>query len=654
MTPHHLTSMACMSLRERLRTACALVLLACGLVSLPALAQQDDLPGRVGRVALAQGELLRAAEDRPDEWSPIGINHPITTGDSVWVGRDGYAEVDYGGGQFRLGAVTNLHVSRLDDRQLALFVAEGRLIVRIRSLDPADLARVDTPNGQVRLLRPGLYRIDVEGNQGATRVVVREGEAGVANASTVQQVLPGQAATIDPSDVSRVVVANGTGVDGFDTWSASRDRVYERSTATTYVSREMVGYADLDANGSWETSPEYGAVWYPTAVAAGWAPYRYGRWVTLGAWGPTWVDDAPWGYAPFHYGRWVYVGSRWGWCPGTYVARPVWAPALVAWYGGSGWSVSATYGGPVYGWVPLGWREPFHPWWGGCSSQCWTRYNRPYAVNPVERSRPVNSVTYVNWNAPGGVTAVTGAAFVGGRAVQNNVVQLPARAIASAPLLREAPMPKPLPATGVVRAGTNVPPAASSFNPGTRPVVGAPTSTRAVEAPNTVRPYAQAAPYNTAPDVRRNTVNSSPTYAAPTTSGTLRAPATAAPSAPATQSPPRYERRAPAPDGGGFVANDRSSLAAPAQSRGYVAPAQVPVERPSRQVTPQPSQPSAREYRPAPVAPQQNVAPSARVAPAPQPVQSAPEHARRGGGSGGEAASREAPNMGHGGARQAN
>ena len=77
------------------------------------------------------------------------------------VERDGRAEVDYGGGQFRLAGDTNLHVARLDDRQLALFVAQGRVIVRVRVLDPGDSVRIDTPNTQVALVRPGLYRIDV-------------------------------------------------------------------------------------------------------------------------------------------------------------------------------------------------------------------------------------------------------------------------------------------------------------------------------------------------------------------------------------------------------------------------------------------------------------------------------------------------------------
>jgi hypothetical protein len=59
-------------------------------------------------------------------------------GDNLWVGGgDGRAEVDYGGGRFRLAGDTNLHVSRLDENKIALFIAQGRVIVRLRVLDRA-------------------------------------------------------------------------------------------------------------------------------------------------------------------------------------------------------------------------------------------------------------------------------------------------------------------------------------------------------------------------------------------------------------------------------------------------------------------------------------------------------------------------------------
>src|SRR5205085_11868393 len=140
-----------------------------------------------------------------------------------------------------------------------------------------------------------------------------------------------------------------------DRWSAERDRQEDRVASTRYVSPQMTGYEDLDRYGSWRTLPEYGAVWTPTRIAADWAPYRHGHWVWVSPWGWTWVDDAPWGFAPFHYGRWVWADSYWAWAPGRIAPRPVYAPALVAFVGGSHASLSISIGrGPAVGWFPLG------------------------------------------------------------------------------------------------------------------------------------------------------------------------------------------------------------------------------------------------------------------------------------------------------------
>ena len=414
------------------------------LVGSSAAAQDSDdaPPPRVGRVAIAQGELYVAPQDRAAEWEQVQLNHPIAGGDNVWMSGDGRAEVDYGGGQFRLGPDTSVQVARLDDTAVALFVAQGRVIVRVRALDPGESARVDTPDAQIQLDRPGLYRIDVSPQTRLTRVMVREGQASVLSPGRVQGVVAGQTASITGGGAIAEVV-NGVGLDALDTWSAERDRVYERGrVSTAYVSRQMVGYADLESHGTWQSYPEYGAVWFPAAVVADWAPYRYGRWVWLSAYGWTWVDDAPWGYAPFHYGRWAYIGGRWGWCPGTFVARPVWAPALVAWYGGSGWSYSSSYGAPVFGWVPLGWRDPFVPWWGRCSNRCYTRYNRPYAVDVTVRPRHPGG-TYANARVPGAATAVPADALRDTRPVQATRIALPPQGLASAPVLAAAPAVRP-------------------------------------------------------------------------------------------------------------------------------------------------------------------------------------------------------------------
>ena len=66
---------------------------------------------------------------------------------------------------------------------------------------------------------------------------------------------------------------------------------------------------------------------------------------------------------------------------GPRVVRPYYSPALVAFYGGSNFSVGVSFGGAPYaGWVALGWGEPVVPWWGprGCRGQVrWAGWGGP-------------------------------------------------------------------------------------------------------------------------------------------------------------------------------------------------------------------------------------------------------------------------------------
>ena len=562
----------------------SIALIACAVAPFAAHAQQDEAPTRAGRVADVAGQLFVSPEDRADEWAASELNYPIGSGDNLWLSGEGRAEVDFGFAQLRIAGDTNVHVSRLDERDFSLFVAQGRAIIAVRVLEQGDSIRVDTPNTQVELARPGVYRVDVSDDRAQTTVVVREGEATMVVAGSSQPVLPGQTATLFGTADVRVEIRNGIGVDGFDTWSASRDRRYARARSTTYVSNQMVGYADLDEYGSWQTYPDYGAVWFPTTVAPDWAPYRHGRWVSMPVWGWTWVDYAPWGYAPSHYGRWAYIGGRWGWCPGAYVRRPAWAPALVAWFGGSGWTFAAS-SGPVYGWVPLGWREPYAPAWRHCGSRCWYAYNKPYAVNVAER--PWRPTTYVNHAVPGAITAVPGAAFASGKPVAPNVVRIPPSAVASAPQLGNTLQVKPLPIGNAVRVGNGAPPPASAIAR-TKPMQVAPAP-----SPNAVMSAPQGKPLQVAP-VPRAPVNAVP-------------PNTAINSAPPARAQPQSPQIVPVPP---VSRSEKPNVARPVPQP-QVAPPPAGAAVP--QIVPVPQQ------RAAPAAPPHNGAPAAQSAPAPAP-----------------------------------
>ncbi len=150
---------------------------------------------------------------------------------------------------------------------------------------------------------------------------MRSGSATVYGDNGQVPVAAGQQIRFAGTALQQVADNGAPGLDGFDQWAASRDAAEDRSVSARYVSRDVPGYEDLDANGSWRSSPQYGEVWVPNAVPAGWAPYHDGHWVWQAPWGWTWVDDAPWGFAPYHYGRWAYVDDSWAWVPGPVVVR---------------------------------------------------------------------------------------------------------------------------------------------------------------------------------------------------------------------------------------------------------------------------------------------------------------------------------------------
>ena len=528
---------------------------------------------------------------------------------------------------------------------LALFVAQGSVTLRVRVLDASESVRIDVPNAQLSLTRAGQYRIEVDADRTRTRVVVREGEAIVITAGREQQVLPGQTAIVSGATGALVDVRNGFSSDALDGWSAQRDRRYDRARNSGYVSPQMIGQADLEQHGAWSSYPEYGSVWFPSSVPSEWAPYRFGRWTWVSGWGWTWVDDAPWGYAPFHYGRWVFVGSRWGWAPGGFVARPLWSPAMVGWIGGPGLSVSVSVGGPVFGWVPLGWGEPLMPWWNNCSHRCWTRLNRPFAVNYAERpSAP--PTRYVNWSAPGGATAVGGVTLSRRAPVQSNMVPLRPGSFSSAAVLPQAPQvarPRPNTISGA-RPVQAPPPAPSRIYrerpveaalPGmspTRPVTRAPGASPGMSPglpAGTARPSASvpAAPQGERPVTRGG--SSLPSTSAPQSAPPSRAaqpPPRSVPQSPYTGQQPGSTRSVPQAPSTVQPMQPSTRPAPVPQAMPSTRPAPVPQPMPSTRSAPVPQSTPAMRAAPQPVPqvqpmtpPTQPVAPSSVQAPPAQP-----------------------------------
>ncbi|HET9402470.1 MAG TPA: DUF6600 domain-containing protein [Candidatus Acidoferrales bacterium] len=442
-----------------LATAAAML----ALLAAPRAFAQADPPGRVARLNLAQGSIsFLPSGGTDDDWVQAVVNRPLTTGDRVWADANSRAEIHVGSAAIRMDSNTGISFLNLDDATVQLRLTDGSIYVRVRHLDPNNTFEIDTPNVAFAIHRPGVYRLDAHPSDATTVITVRQGEGEAIGGGRNWDVRSDQQVLLAGNDSLDYDLkdADAQQPTDFDRWSMDRDAREDR-IAPRYVSPEMTGYEDLDAYGEWRDVPGYGWCWAPAGVAVGWAPYRYGHWVWVSPWGWTWVEDEPWGFAPFHYGRWAFYGAAWVWVPGPAVVRPVYAPALVAWVGGGGFSVGVGVG---VGWFPLGPREVFVPSYR-VSETYVTRVNVTNTV--VERTTVINvyhgggeRVTYVNQRVGGGVTVVDRETFINARPVAAHVVRVDDRVIVNARVGHEAGFqPERASVYGAGRRDTPHPPA---------------------------------------------------------------------------------------------------------------------------------------------------------------------------------------------------
>jgi hypothetical protein len=590
--------------------------------------QQDaDPPSRVARLNFIQGSVSFQPAGTSD-WLDANPNRPLTTGDQLWADQDSRGELHLGGSVLRISGQTAVSFLNLNDQAVQIQVAQGSADLRVLHLEDNENYEIDTPNAAFSILRPGEYRVDVSPDGTSSVVSVDNGDGEVTAGGQAYNVARGQQYTFSGTDQVGYDAEPLPEPDDFQQWNIERDQREDHFASAQYVSRDVIGYEDLDDHGTWRDDPTYGHVWFPNGVVAGWAPYHYGHWAFVAPWGWTWVEDEPWGFAPFHYGRWAFVGGGWGWVPGpmpvagAVFIRPVYAPALVAFVGGGGFAASIEIGGAAgvgVAWFPLGPRDVWVPSYH-VSAVYMTNVNitNTRIVNRTEITNVYNTTvvnrttnvsvnrTYQYQSSPGAVTAVSKTAFQNGEPVGKAAVQVNAQEIQHARVVQTAavaPTPRAV-------AGPNAPAKPSSRPPTTlasRPVVTkmAP-SARAIPvgqtkpAPRTAyKSMANAKPAASQPPARTGAQPAN----RPAEPSAARPPATqpnrpnAAPaerSAPAQTTPPPVRTNEPA-----ARENQPAARTNQPPARETQPPARTTEAQPSR-TTPPPNRtpPPARENQP--------------------------------------------------------
>jgi hypothetical protein len=288
----------------------------------------------------------------------VVVNMPVLAGDRLTTSRGARVEVQLADGstvwvdEFSTMDFDALAFSRDDSSERsALYLAEGTAAVEIpaTALGSGTL-RLDSPAGTIFLNRPGLYRLELRGDE--IRVQAFSGLAELPVGVGSAMLRGGEEATVTGSgDFYKAGISDRT--DDFWNWVQERRNPSPGPSAQHVDTRAGDHAAVLDSYGDWVYVDTFSSWMWRPRVTIGWAPYSYGRWY----WTPVgwnWISYEPWGWYPFHYGSWyldVSFGWVWGW-------DSIWSPAWVHWF----------YTPGYVGWCPRG----YYDWWyyHNCS-HCW-------------------------------------------------------------------------------------------------------------------------------------------------------------------------------------------------------------------------------------------------------------------------------------------
>ena len=403
----------------------------------PSADDSQNPPTRVGRLSYLDGSVSMQPGGTGD-WGAAAKNRPVTIGDKLWTDKDSRAELQAGQASIHLGSMTALSFLNLDQNVIQMRLAEGHVNIRVRELRQGETYEIDAPNLAFTVREAGAFRVDVNENGDYTSVTVIRGNGEIAAGGQTYPLNAGERGDISGSDQNvKYIPGSASEPDALDRWAQERNIKEDQSPSARYVNRDTVGYSDLDDYGTWKEEPEVGNVWVPNNVAPDWAPYSDGSWAYVAPWGWTWVGYEPWGFAPYHYGRWNYFGSYWGWCPGPIYAPPYYGPAFVGFLGGGfGFGVGFGFGwGGGYGWFPLGWGEPFRPWYH-CGPGYWNHinvYNTHF--NHFNDFHNVNNYRNFNYRYARNTNAVTVAShntFVNGQRINRGNTHLSASTLRNA------------------------------------------------------------------------------------------------------------------------------------------------------------------------------------------------------------------------------
>lgn len=182
----------------------------------------------------AEGGGVAVAPKGDNEWTDVKARRALKRGDRVWTDKGARAEVQAGIHALRLDSQTQVALDSVGDGGTQLSLVRGSMAASVPKLSAGENFEVGTPNLALRAKLPGEYRVDVDPQQGTTRVSVMSGAAVVygEHGETVD-VAAGQRLTFRDRSLAKAPTPAFTVVDEFDRWIVARGRAAAQQPAAS-------------------------------------------------------------------------------------------------------------------------------------------------------------------------------------------------------------------------------------------------------------------------------------------------------------------------------------------------------------------------------------------------------------------------------------
>jgi hypothetical protein len=280
-------------LKASLRSLLVLLFVAvCG--ASVARAQINDarvIRARAGGVNFVSGDVsVRPADSKL--WIGVSTRDELKTGDEVRTGADGRVEVLLNpGSYFRAGGATQFTMADASLEDLRVGMTRGSAVVEATGYSDLDLSiTISTPRDVVRIVRSGVYRINVNPS-GVAEVEVLKGRAFIGTT-----LVKGGKAAREGAYGLEVAKLDKNDRDALDQWS--RDRGKELAKANEKLTRRSLNaslaglssdpFGGRNGNGLW--------LWNARASCYTFVPFNTYYW------------QSPYGYY-YGTGAYYYPGS---------------------------------------------------------------------------------------------------------------------------------------------------------------------------------------------------------------------------------------------------------------------------------------------------------------------------------------------------------